>query len=221
MRGNSREHHVKRTGSSSFNHYFVNRCLFFHREWAATAFWGLQLRLTPAAFVKATTPPARSIKDNTPSSITPTVRLIQPFMPKASKVLELFYSFSEYYGVVTIPAGARGIRVMELNTSGSYLAVRDTQRRYYLNGHWTVDWPGRHAIAGAIFEYKRPYNRPESLISSGPTNETLVIEVSHYLDQELVRSPHFVLFQHFFLSSLGVVARLEPRCTLGIHLNES
>ncbi|XP_056901633.1 A disintegrin and metalloproteinase with thrombospondin motifs 16 [Takifugu flavidus] len=84
---------------------------------------------------------------------------------------------NQYYGVVTIPAGARGIRVMELNTSSSYLAVRDTQRRYYLNGHWTVDWPGRHAIAGAIFEYKRPYNRPESLISSGPTNETLVIEV--------------------------------------------
>lgn len=99
--------------------------------------------------------------------------------------------------MVTIPAGARGIRVMELNTSSSYLAVRDTQRRYYLNGHWTVDWPGRHAIAGAIFEYKRPYNRPESLISSGPTNETLVIEVSDYLDQELVRSPHFMLFQHF------------------------
>ncbi|XP_034409811.1 A disintegrin and metalloproteinase with thrombospondin motifs 16 [Cyclopterus lumpus] len=84
---------------------------------------------------------------------------------------------NQYYGVVTIPAGARSIRVMELNTSSSYLAVRDTQRRYYLNGRWTVDWPGRHPIAGAIFEYKRPYNRPESFISTGPTNETLVIEI--------------------------------------------
>uniref|UniRef100_A0A4W6EP34 ADAM metallopeptidase with thrombospondin type 1 motif 16 n=1 Tax=Lates calcarifer TaxID=8187 RepID=A0A4W6EP34_LATCA len=84
---------------------------------------------------------------------------------------------NQYYGVVTIPAGARSIRVMELNTSSSYLAVRDTQRRYYLNGHWTVDWPGRHPIAGAIFEYKRPYNRPESLLSTGPTNETLIIEI--------------------------------------------
>lgn len=99
-----------------------------------------------------------------------------------------FCCFPEYYGVVTIPVGARGIRVMELNTSSSYLAVRDAQRRYYLNGHWTVDWPGRHVIAGAIFEYKRPYNRPESLISTGPTNETLVIEVSGYLDLELVLS---------------------------------
>ncbi|XP_020490234.1 A disintegrin and metalloproteinase with thrombospondin motifs 16 [Labrus bergylta] len=84
---------------------------------------------------------------------------------------------NQYYGVVTVPAGARSIRVIELNTSSSYLAVRDTQRRYHLNGQWTVDWPGRHPIAGAIFEYKRPYNRPESLISTGPTNETLVIEI--------------------------------------------
>uniref|UniRef100_A0A3Q2WFH6 ADAM metallopeptidase with thrombospondin type 1 motif, 16 n=1 Tax=Haplochromis burtoni TaxID=8153 RepID=A0A3Q2WFH6_HAPBU len=82
---------------------------------------------------------------------------------------------NQYYAVITIPAGARSIRVIELNSSTSYLAVRDTHRRYYLNGHWTVDWPGRHPIAGAIFEYKRPYNRPESLISAGPTNETLVL----------------------------------------------
>uniref|UniRef100_A0A3P8Q569 ADAM metallopeptidase with thrombospondin type 1 motif, 16 n=1 Tax=Astatotilapia calliptera TaxID=8154 RepID=A0A3P8Q569_ASTCA len=84
---------------------------------------------------------------------------------------------NQYYAVITVPAGARSIRVIELNSSTSYLAVRDTHRRYYLNGHWTVDWPGRHPVAGAIFEYKRPYNRPESLISAGPTNETLVIEV--------------------------------------------
>uniref|UniRef100_A0A8C6UWE2 ADAM metallopeptidase with thrombospondin type 1 motif, 16 n=1 Tax=Neogobius melanostomus TaxID=47308 RepID=A0A8C6UWE2_9GOBI len=84
---------------------------------------------------------------------------------------------NQYYGVVTIPVGARSIRVVELNTSSSYLAVRDTQRRYFLNGQWTVDWPGRHSIAGAMFEYKRPYNRPESLISTGPTNEKLVIEI--------------------------------------------
>uniref|UniRef100_A0AAV2MBL6 A disintegrin and metalloproteinase with thrombospondin motifs 16 n=1 Tax=Knipowitschia caucasica TaxID=637954 RepID=A0AAV2MBL6_KNICA len=84
---------------------------------------------------------------------------------------------NQYYGVVTIPAGARNIRVVELNTSSSYLAVRDTHRHYFLNGQWTVDWPGRHAIAGTMFEYKRPYNRPESLLSAGPTNETLIIEI--------------------------------------------
>lgn len=109
MRGKAREHHVKRTGSSFFNHYFVNHYLFFHREWAATAFWGLQLRLTPVAFVKATTPPARSIKDNTPSSITPTVRLIQPFIPKASKVLELFFTPSQ--SIMEWSPSQRGLEV--------------------------------------------------------------------------------------------------------------
>ncbi|XP_056618367.1 A disintegrin and metalloproteinase with thrombospondin motifs 16 [Triplophysa dalaica] len=84
---------------------------------------------------------------------------------------------SQYYRVVTIPAGARTIRLMELNSSSSYLAVRNLQRKYYLNGRWTVDWPGRLPIAGAVFDYKRPYNRPESLTSTGPTNETLVLEV--------------------------------------------
>ena len=67
--------------------------------------------------------------------------------------------------------------MVELNSSSSYLAVRDAQRRYHLNGRWTVDWPGRHPMAGALFEYKRPYNRPESLTSTGPTNQTLIVEV--------------------------------------------
>ncbi|XP_066539063.1 A disintegrin and metalloproteinase with thrombospondin motifs 16 isoform X2 [Hoplias malabaricus] len=84
---------------------------------------------------------------------------------------------NQYYGVVTIPPGARSIRVVELNTSSSYLALRNSHRKYYLNGRWTVDWPGRHSIAGAVFDYKRPYNRPESLTSTGPTNETLVVEI--------------------------------------------
>lgn len=110
-------------------------------------------------------------------------------------------SLSEYYGVVTIPAGARSIRVVELNASSSYLAVRDTQRHYYLNGHWTVDWPGRHPIAGAIFEYKRPYNRPESLISTGPTNETLVIEVRDRWTRNRLFEPTQYLSQNMFKQS--------------------
>lgn len=131
--------------------------------------------------------------------------------------------FSEYYAVVTIPAGARSIRVMELNTSNSYLAVRDTQRHYYLNGHWTVDWPGRHPIAGAIFEYKRPYNRPESLISNGPTNETLVIEVKDqwinncllfFSTTKHIRPLPFTFISHFFTPLLDYVPsyNLVSRC---------
>ncbi|XP_058878935.1 A disintegrin and metalloproteinase with thrombospondin motifs 16-like isoform X2 [Acipenser ruthenus] len=83
----------------------------------------------------------------------------------------------QYHSVVTIPAGARSIRVYEMNSSSSYLAVRNSYHKYYLNGYWTVDWPGRHTFSGTVFEYKRPYSRPESLTATGPTNETLVVEI--------------------------------------------
>ncbi|XP_072009019.1 A disintegrin and metalloproteinase with thrombospondin motifs 16 isoform X2 [Engystomops pustulosus] len=84
---------------------------------------------------------------------------------------------NQYYPLVTIPAGARGIRVSEINISTSYISVRNTQKRYYLNGYWTIDWPGQYIFAGSVFEYKRRYNNPETLISAGPTNETIVIEI--------------------------------------------
>ncbi|XP_068090670.1 A disintegrin and metalloproteinase with thrombospondin motifs 16 isoform X2 [Hyperolius riggenbachi] len=82
-----------------------------------------------------------------------------------------------YYSLVTIPVGARSIRVAEMNISNSYLSVRNTQRKYYLNGYWTVNWPGRYKLAGTVFDYKRPYNKPESLSAPGPTNETITIEI--------------------------------------------
>ncbi|XP_055515067.1 A disintegrin and metalloproteinase with thrombospondin motifs 16-like [Leucoraja erinacea] len=84
---------------------------------------------------------------------------------------------NQYYTVITIPAGARSIHVHELNISNAYIAIRNLQQKYYLNGHWTLDWPGRHRFSGAIFDYKRPYNRQESLSATGPTNETLVVEM--------------------------------------------
>ncbi|XP_027724801.1 A disintegrin and metalloproteinase with thrombospondin motifs 16 [Vombatus ursinus] len=84
---------------------------------------------------------------------------------------------NQYYQIVTIPAGARSIHIHEMNVSTSYIAVRNTLKRYYLNGYWTVDWPGRYKFSGTAFDYRRSYNQPESLTSSGPTNETLVVEL--------------------------------------------
>lgn len=100
-------------------------------------------------------------------------------------ILSLFFAsfMLEYYGVVTIPQGARSIRVVESNSSRSFLALRNTHRKYYLNGHWKVDWPGRYSIAGSVFDYKRPYNGLETLTSTGPTSETLVVEVGPYFCQ--------------------------------------
>lgn len=86
--------------------------------------------------------------------------------------------FSEYYLVVTVPAGARSVYVREMEVSTSYLAVRSVKRKYHLTGDWTVDWPGKFQFGGATFHYQRSFNHPESLYAAGPTNETLVFEVS-------------------------------------------
>ncbi|KAF3817635.1 hypothetical protein GH733_012922 [Mirounga leonina] len=87
---------------------------------------------------------------------------------------------NEYYPVVTIPAGARSIEIQELQLSSSYLAVRSLEQKYYLTGGWSIDWPGEFPFAGTVFEYQRSFNHPERLYAPGPTNETLVFEVSPF-----------------------------------------
>ncbi|XP_036166279.1 A disintegrin and metalloproteinase with thrombospondin motifs 16 isoform X3 [Myotis myotis] len=84
---------------------------------------------------------------------------------------------NQYYQMVTIPSGARSIRIYEMNVSTSYIAVRNALKTYYLNGHWTVDWPGRYKFSGTAFNYRRSHREPESLTSAGPTNETLIVEL--------------------------------------------
>lgn len=83
--------------------------------------------------------------------------------------------------MVIIPSGARSIRIYEMNVSTSYISVRNALKKYYLNGHWTVDWPGQYKFSGTAFNYRRSYREPESLTSPGPTNETLIVEVGSSL----------------------------------------
>ncbi|KAG7315026.1 hypothetical protein KOW79_021114 [Hemibagrus wyckioides] len=90
----------------------------------------------------------------------------------------LQHQANEYYPVVTVPAGARSVRVQELEISSSYLAVRGQKRgSYFLTSDWTVDWPGKFNFAGTTFVYRRSTNQPESLYTPGPTNQTLVFEI--------------------------------------------
>ncbi|EHB09387.1 A disintegrin and metalloproteinase with thrombospondin motifs 16 [Heterocephalus glaber] len=84
---------------------------------------------------------------------------------------------NQYYHMITIPPGARSIHIYEMNVSTSYISVRSVLKRYYLNGHWIVDWPGRYKFSGTAFDYRRSYKEPESLTSAGPTNETLIVEL--------------------------------------------
>ncbi|CAL8383427.1 unnamed protein product [Arctogadus glacialis] len=83
----------------------------------------------------------------------------------------------EYYSVVTVPAGARSVLVQEVEASSSYLAVRSLKMEHYLTGDWIVDWPGKFFFGGTVFDYQRPFDRPERLYAAGPTNETLVFEI--------------------------------------------
>ena len=80
--------------------------------------------------------------------------------------------------MVTIPSGARSIRIYETNVSTSYISVRNALKKYYLNGRWAVDWPGQYKFSGTTFDYRRSHKEPESLTSPGPTNETLIVEVN-------------------------------------------
>ncbi|XP_053532635.1 A disintegrin and metalloproteinase with thrombospondin motifs 18 [Ictalurus punctatus] len=85
---------------------------------------------------------------------------------------------NEYYPVVTVPAGARSIRVQEVEISSSYLAVRGQKGgSYFLTSDWTVDWPGKFNFAGTTFLYRRSSDQPESLYAPGPTNQTLIFEI--------------------------------------------
>lgn len=65
--------------------------------------------------------------------------------------------------------------------STSYLSVRNLSKKYYLTKDWTIDWPGKFPFAGTVFDYQRSFHHPERISAAGPTNETLVFEVSFLL----------------------------------------
>ncbi|CAH2324449.1 A disintegrin and metallo ase with thrombospondin motifs 18, partial [Pelobates cultripes] len=105
---------------------------------------------------------------------------------------------NEYYSIVTVPAGARSIHLYELETSTSYFAVRNLNKKYYLTGDWTIDWPGKFFFSGTVFNYQRSYQQPESLYAAGPLNETLVLETCTTLKVTI----YLLSFNMFFIKIL-------------------
>lgn len=60
-------------------------------------------------------------------------------------------------------------------------AIKNAQGKYYLNGHWTIDFSRALHIASTVVHYDRGSEgdlAPELLYARGPTTEPLVIEVS-------------------------------------------
>ncbi|XP_028358259.1 A disintegrin and metalloproteinase with thrombospondin motifs 7 [Phyllostomus discolor] len=82
-----------------------------------------------------------------------------------------------YVDVALIPAGARDIRVEELAESTSFLALRsEDPEKYFLNGHWTIQWNGDYEVAGTTFTYART-GELERLTSPGPTEEPVWVQL--------------------------------------------
>ncbi|KAI9560970.1 hypothetical protein GHT06_011926 [Daphnia sinensis] len=84
---------------------------------------------------------------------------------------------TETYGyspVVRIPRGATHIRLTD--NSSNYLALMDERERYFLNGNWIVDWPGRYETSGVAFHYER-IKDSEIVHSRGPLQQDLIVMV--------------------------------------------
>ncbi|NXF34775.1 PPN protein, partial [Nyctibius bracteatus] len=90
-----------------------------------------------------------------------------------------------YNQIFIIPVGATSIRIKEVMPSRNFLAVKNVQGQYYLNGHWTIDFSRALHIASTVMHYDRGSESdlaPELLHARGPTTEPLVIEL---ISQEL------------------------------------
>ncbi|XP_075783381.1 papilin isoform X2 [Pelodiscus sinensis] len=85
-----------------------------------------------------------------------------------------------YNQIFIIPMGATSLRIKEVMPSRNFLAVKNVQGEYYLNGHWTIDFSRDLHIASTVVHYDRGSEgdlAPEQLHSRGPTTEPLVIEL--------------------------------------------
>eukprot|EP00079_Xenopus_tropicalis_P032548 XP_017946319.1 PREDICTED: A disintegrin and metalloproteinase with thrombospondin motifs 12 [Xenopus tropicalis] len=82
-----------------------------------------------------------------------------------------------YVDVGLIPKGARDIKIEEVEEAGNFLALRsEDPGKYYLNGAYIIQWNGEYKVAGTIFHYQRN-NDTENITASGPTNESIWIQL--------------------------------------------
>ncbi|XP_030045505.1 ADAMTS-like protein 5 isoform X1 [Microcaecilia unicolor] len=81
----------------------------------------------------------------------------------------------EYNEVTMIPAGATHIKVTD--NSKNYLALRNGNFHYVINGDWSINWPGVYSVAGTKVLYRRSADNQESFEATGPTEENLYVMV--------------------------------------------
>ena len=106
-----------------------------------------------------------------------------------------------YNDILLIPVGATNIEIREIRPSLNYLAIRNLDGKFYLNGNWRINPPSTLEFAGTKFHYSRPrlsrvgeneirsasaaaviqasINQLEVIKALGPTNETLFVVLLH------------------------------------------
>ena len=60
-----------------------------------------------------------------------------------------------------------------------FIALMDERERYFLNGNWIVDGPGRYETSGVAFNYER-IKDSEVIQSRGPLQQDLIVMVRIY-----------------------------------------
>lgn len=80
--------------------------------------------------------------------------------------------------VTSIPKGAMSLNISELRHSSNFLALRDGNGSYILNGPLAYSPSGTYKAAGTTLTYQRgDRNRMECILATGPLNDSLHLEI--------------------------------------------
>lgn len=80
--------------------------------------------------------------------------------------------------VTTIPKGAMSLNISELRFSSNFLALRDSNGSYILNGPLAYSPSGTYKAAGTTLTYQRgDRSRMECILATGPLTDSLHLEI--------------------------------------------
>lgn len=80
--------------------------------------------------------------------------------------------------VTTVPKGAVSLNISELRFSSNFLALRDSNGSYILNGPLAYSPSGTYKAAGTTLTYQRgDRSRVECILATGPLNDSLHLEI--------------------------------------------
>ena len=81
-----------------------------------------------------------------------------------------------------------------MKASNNYLALRNTEGDYYINGNWRIDFPNDYEVAGTVAHYERKVN--DSILN--------VLDIFHRIMSKLSRTmaDKNVFFLYIFCNAL-------------------